>query len=293
MRGQWSEAADQCAEVLRIDPRNATAHSLLGDIYQDQGRPRDARHWYQLALEMNPASTADRAKLARSDETLEARRQRAEWEAVIEGRAQPIATSLAVRESVQRIVALAGAAVCGIVLVMATLVTLSERTTNASGTAPLFPLRPRLQRPDYVITDTLRERELLRRLTEQTSGAVGRAVGVDLDPRSQSARLRVFLPQGSRANRMSREFRELVMREGYRMAQALYETNHALATIDVSVVTPNLRDPTAGTDLLLVGTLSVKNLVVSPDVVTAGELARFFSETNAPLWATDLAPPAP
>src|SRR3954471_23342550 len=79
MRGQWGPAAELCAEVLRTDPRNPTAHSLLGDIYQDQGRPEEAQHWYQLALEMNPGSEADQAKLTRAEETLEARRQRAEW----------------------------------------------------------------------------------------------------------------------------------------------------------------------------------------------------------------------
>src|SRR5947209_13813277 len=59
MRGQWAEAADLCVEVLRADPTNANAHSLLGDIYQDQGSAEEARHWYHLALELNPASEAD------------------------------------------------------------------------------------------------------------------------------------------------------------------------------------------------------------------------------------------
>src|SRR5687768_5713148 len=73
MRGQWAEAAEQCVDVLRRDPGSPAAHSLLGDIYQDQGRPEEARHWYQLALVLNPGSVADRAKLARAEETLDAR----------------------------------------------------------------------------------------------------------------------------------------------------------------------------------------------------------------------------
>src|SRR5690349_7663156 len=82
MRGQWSEAADQCAAVIRGDPSSATAHSLLGDIYQDQDRLEEARHWYRQALELNPAGSGEKAKLARVEEALEARTRKAEYEAI-------------------------------------------------------------------------------------------------------------------------------------------------------------------------------------------------------------------
>jgi hypothetical protein len=77
MRGRWEEAARQCAEALQREPANASAHSLLGDIYENRGRLEDAIHWYQLALDLNPASVADQAKLARAREVLEARRKAA------------------------------------------------------------------------------------------------------------------------------------------------------------------------------------------------------------------------
>jgi Tetratricopeptide repeat len=77
MRGRWDEAARQCAEALQREPANASAHSLLGDIYENRGRLEDAIHWYQLALDLNPASVADQAKLARAREVLEARRKAA------------------------------------------------------------------------------------------------------------------------------------------------------------------------------------------------------------------------
>ena len=46
------------------------------DIYENQGRLDKASHWYQLALEQNPESVADKAKLGRVRE-LQAVRRRA------------------------------------------------------------------------------------------------------------------------------------------------------------------------------------------------------------------------
>ncbi len=63
IRRQWDDATAKCIEVLRKYPNNASAHSLLGDIYRDQGMLRDAIEWYKLALELDPTSRADRAKL--------------------------------------------------------------------------------------------------------------------------------------------------------------------------------------------------------------------------------------
>jgi hypothetical protein len=65
MRGQWDEAVAKCVEVLRLDPNSPTAHSLIGDIYQDQGRREEAIQWYEMALDLDPANTADRTKLER------------------------------------------------------------------------------------------------------------------------------------------------------------------------------------------------------------------------------------
>lgn len=65
MRGQWEEAAAVCMEAMRLSPNNATAHSLLGDIYSDQGKLDEAIRWYCMALDIQPTSRADRAKLTR------------------------------------------------------------------------------------------------------------------------------------------------------------------------------------------------------------------------------------
>jgi hypothetical protein len=63
MRGQWEDAEGRCIDVMRADPNNVHAHSLLGDIYRDQGLHEEAAQWYRMALDLNPSSEADRTKL--------------------------------------------------------------------------------------------------------------------------------------------------------------------------------------------------------------------------------------
>ena len=62
MRRNWSAAIDHCVAVLQAQPANATAHSLLSDIYRDQGKLDDAIQWARLAIELN-STPADVAKL--------------------------------------------------------------------------------------------------------------------------------------------------------------------------------------------------------------------------------------
>lgn len=65
MRGCWEEAVENCLSALRVTPESASALSLLGDIYENQGRREDAIHWYRMALDASPSSPADRLKLNR------------------------------------------------------------------------------------------------------------------------------------------------------------------------------------------------------------------------------------
>ena len=65
MRGHWEEAAQSCMAALRLAPDSSSANSLLGDIYENQGRYDDAAQWYRMALDVNPNSPADRLKLDR------------------------------------------------------------------------------------------------------------------------------------------------------------------------------------------------------------------------------------
>lgn len=71
IRGLWQEAENKCVEVLRRYPNNPTAHSLLGDIYADQGRWEEAKEWYELAVELNPSSQVDKKKLERVKNIME------------------------------------------------------------------------------------------------------------------------------------------------------------------------------------------------------------------------------
>jgi tetratricopeptide (TPR) repeat protein len=76
LRREWDRAETTCSEVLRHHPQSAAAHSLMGDIFRDRGRRRDAIECYKLALDLNPASIADRRKLEELiDQEFPARRQ--------------------------------------------------------------------------------------------------------------------------------------------------------------------------------------------------------------------------
>jgi RNA polymerase subunit RPABC4/transcription elongation factor Spt4 len=70
VRKEWSGAEARCLDVIRLDPNNVHAHSLLGDLYRDQGRLDHSAQWYQLAVDLDPDSAADRAKLKETEEAL-------------------------------------------------------------------------------------------------------------------------------------------------------------------------------------------------------------------------------
>mgnify|MGYP000365602395 CR=1 FL=1 len=63
MRGDLNGAIDLCTEALDIEPHNADVHSLLGDIYKTMDNQTEAARWYQMALDINPNSKSDQAKL--------------------------------------------------------------------------------------------------------------------------------------------------------------------------------------------------------------------------------------
>lgn len=68
IRKQLDDAVGVCTRVLRLDPSNATAHSLMGDIHRDEGNDREALGWYKLAVQLDPKNAVDRKKL---DETID------------------------------------------------------------------------------------------------------------------------------------------------------------------------------------------------------------------------------
>ena len=66
IRREWSEAVEHCVAVLQMQPGNATAHSLLGDIYRDQGKLDDAIQWVRMAVDIKP-NPSDLAKLQKME----------------------------------------------------------------------------------------------------------------------------------------------------------------------------------------------------------------------------------
>ncbi|HLJ53878.1 MAG TPA: tetratricopeptide repeat protein, partial [Chthonomonadaceae bacterium] len=87
VRGDWPEAIEACISVLRSQPGNANAHSLLGDIYRDQGLVDDAIQWYRMAADLRPAGP-DVEKLRK----LEARRERSVQNATASAAATAVAS---------------------------------------------------------------------------------------------------------------------------------------------------------------------------------------------------------
>ncbi len=63
LRREWTLAESKCSELLKEEPENAAAYSLMGDILRDQDRVQDAIEWYKLAVDRNPAGESDRRKL--------------------------------------------------------------------------------------------------------------------------------------------------------------------------------------------------------------------------------------
>ena len=63
IRGCWDESVEHCMAALRLAPESSSAQSLLGDVYENQGRYDDAAQWYRMAIDVNPNSPADRMKL--------------------------------------------------------------------------------------------------------------------------------------------------------------------------------------------------------------------------------------
>jgi len=54
MRKSWDEATNLCILVLRDSPADPAAHSLLGDIYKDQGKLEESVRWYRMAVDLKP-----------------------------------------------------------------------------------------------------------------------------------------------------------------------------------------------------------------------------------------------
>jgi tetratricopeptide (TPR) repeat protein len=63
MAGDLAGATALCEQALQLHPESASAHSLLGQIYEQTGDKAKAIQEFETVLAHNPASIADRVKL--------------------------------------------------------------------------------------------------------------------------------------------------------------------------------------------------------------------------------------
>ncbi len=119
--GQLDDARGCCMACLALDPTGTTAHSLLGMIYERQGKTAQAVQEYQLVLQMNPNSVADATKLDALLNVGDTRKGAA--------RSRPAAVAIGSR----RVPGVAGAAAAAVVLVVGLWVTMrAVDQSNAS-----------------------------------------------------------------------------------------------------------------------------------------------------------------
>ncbi|MES1227826.1 MAG: tetratricopeptide repeat protein [Armatimonadota bacterium] len=69
-RHQMQEAIEVALGILRKYPNNATAHTLLGDIYAELDDLKQAAEWYEMALDLSPESASDQLKLQKVRERM-------------------------------------------------------------------------------------------------------------------------------------------------------------------------------------------------------------------------------
>ena len=62
---RYREAEELCRKILGLERRNATAHEILGDIFQKQGKREEAGTEYAYAVQFNPRNYSAQAKLER------------------------------------------------------------------------------------------------------------------------------------------------------------------------------------------------------------------------------------
>ena len=211
MRGQWTDAVELCTEALRVDAQSGAAHSLLGDIYENQGRLDKAIRWYQLALDLDPESVADKAKLTRARELQAVRRRTG-----------------SPRLSWAYLVAVAGVAFLFVSFVMAALVAGDKRSviTPLVG-EPLAPypevIIPKVRPPDH----TTEEDALRQSLVDNLGSPIMYVTAVWLNPLAPEAFVRVHLKDRAiTPDPLGGGRRGRILREGYRIAQLAVEQCH-------------------------------------------------------------------
>jgi len=220
LRRQWHLAEVECSEVLRRDPDNADAYSVMGDIYRDQSKLRDAIEWYRMALDRSPSSVTVRKKLEALIDNVFSGRKPEKGEGLVSSLRRRLSreTTASPRHpcSLTATVALALAVVFAIAVSTALL---GRRTPSPpahpepggvsgafspapGGTFPTQEETPSGEATDQVPDEMAEalpslEDELLARLrTRATSVDVNcQLISVEIDPRASSATIRFVMPR--------------------------------------------------------------------------------------------------
>jgi hypothetical protein len=262
MRGQWAEAVERCTEALRLDPKSAAAHSLLGDIYENQGRLDKASHWYQLALEQNPDSIADQAKLARVRELQAVRRRTGDP-----------------RFSWAYLVAVAGVAFLFVTFVMAALVARDKgrAVTTELANQPLleFPASTSPRVKPLFSTDA--EEKLATHLIDELHSVFMSVTAVYLDPPGGETIVTVRLgdrqippdPKGGGQ-------RGHILRDGYRiayLARLSLQPRHDLRTVTIrGLCRLNRGGGLAPVEIVWQGRIDATRIILSDDQASPEEV---------------------
>ena len=275
LRGEWAQAAERCATVLQQDEANADALSLLGDIYDDQGRWTDAQHWYRRALSVQPDCEAVRCKLARAIATLEARERQQSDAGRIDGAPPPL-----LREAIQRVVGTAGSAVCAVLLVVLLFGLARPPPGDSEGSGP----GRQLYAPSGMTDAELQTLSLLAANAGRQHPAA-QIRTLFLWPGDHRAELSLVLHAPWRQGDPQQD-RFLIAREAYRFAFHLSKLDADLETISARVLGKQQR---LGPETLALysASFSPDSLVIDPERITFDELA---VATQLPRWHERLAP---
>lgn len=267
---RWSDAEGICIAILRRFPNNATAHSLLGDIFADLRKTDDAVHWYEMALELNPSSVADRKKLEqqKSIKAEEERRKAKEASAQV---GPPLSRLTPGPQAWTRIIlGLVALMIAVAVFAAGYQMAAARRRQAAGGQAPSItypspnastgvpgmdarqtpptpgqpdrrvePTQPAEQQPARAFAMSHDEQTLLNRLSQSVP-----VLSVMLDPRNAATAVVSFeISTGALT-------RDRILHEALQTAQAVFRERQILLTLTVRAMTPR---PGAGLDPLFVG----------------------------------------
>lgn len=194
MRGDYKAAVDQCLSILKKAPESGDAHTLIADIYAEQGDLEQASQWYELALDLNPNSKQDQAKL---DQIMQRRKEREAASTAEQLGLPPERPNLALVGGVMAVIAVAlgigaymlgqrtteGQRISGTRNVTVTAPLQPEDDATPAGESPASPASP--PATGTVASTTPQDDRTLTQLIAQRSPEGSHVSGVQQDPRTK------------------------------------------------------------------------------------------------------------